>query len=483
MSKYFINKVAEVQYQEQQKRVAERISNPKQHGLLVYHGLGSGKTLSSILAAKTLNAQSTVVTPASLQDNFKKEVKKAKVPLNKFTVKSYEKFIRDPKSTKTDLLIVDEAHKLKNSSSKRSKALNFDSNNYSKVLLLTGSPIQNSPSEIAPLINIVSGQNRLPLNETAFNKRYVKRYIDTPNIFERIFSNEKPKLVTGIHNKEDFTKRVRGLVDYHEPTKTDFPTVKEKNVEVDLNDHQVRLYNYFEQKLPRSLKDKIKYSLPPTKQESPALNSFFSAVRQISNTPKAFSLNGVSEVSPKIKSVAHNVTNSKNQSIVYSNYLESGLEDISNQLTKNKVSHGVFTGSLSSKEKTKLVNKYNSGRIKTLLLSSSGGEGLDLKNTREVHILEPHFNKSKIDQVVGRAARFQSHTALPENKRDVTVYNYTSRLPLKRETLLQKLHIQAPTRTPSIDQYLSNMGDQKVKLNEEFLQVLRTEGTPKKNNG
>lgn len=480
-AEFIFNKLAQVEYQEQQKRVARRISEPNRHGLLVYHGLGSGKTLSSIFATQELGANATVVVPASLKENFKKEIKKAKMPQNRFSIMSYEKFVKNPNITKTDLLIADEVQKLKNSDSLRSRAVRLDSNKFKKVLLLTGSPIQNTPSEIAPIINAVSGQNRLPLSERVFNKLYVKQYIDRPNLFEKIFTDKQPVLVKGIKNKELFRNQVSGLVDYYAPTQAGYPSVTAVDVPVDLNETQSQLYDYFEKKLPSGLKEKIKYALPPTKQEAPALNAFFSAVRQISNTPESFLEKSIpNTMSPKIQAIVDNVTNSPNQSLVYSNYLGSGVESISKQLSKNKVPHGVFTGDLSSKEKNELVKKYNSGKIKSLLVSSSGGEGLDLKNTREVHILEPHFNKSKIDQVIGRAARYLSHSDLPVKEQNVTVFKYTSRLPLKRKTLLQKLHLTDPTRNPSIDQYLESMGQQKEELNEEFLQVLREEGSVKR---
>lgn len=68
--------------------------------------------------------------------------------------------------------------------------------------------------------------------------------------------------------------------------------------------------------------------------------------------------------------------------------------------------HDVFTGALTKEQKNQAVQRYNedNGKPKVLLVSSSGGEGLDLKGTGLVQILEPHFNKSKIQQVVGRAA-------------------------------------------------------------------------------
>ncbi len=53
-----------------QQRVVERLRN--QPGLLVAHGLGTGKTLSSIAAAEDTPGISRVLAPASLVANYKK---------------------------------------------------------------------------------------------------------------------------------------------------------------------------------------------------------------------------------------------------------------------------------------------------------------------------------------------------------------------------------------------------------------------------
>jgi len=64
--------------------------------------------------------------------------------------------------------------------------------------------------------------------------------------------------------------------------------------------------------------------------------------------------------------------------------------------------------------------------IKVFLITSSGAEGLDLKNTRYVHIMEPFWNLVRIEQVIGRAVRICSHKNLPEEFRTVQAYVYIS---------------------------------------------------------
>ena len=67
--------------------------------------------------------------------------------------------------------------------------------------------------------------------------------------------------------------------------------------------------------------------------------------------------------------------------------------------------------------------------IKLLMITSSGAEGINLKNTRFVHIVEPYWNMVRPQQVIGRARRICSHQDLPEELRTVKVYLYMSVIP------------------------------------------------------
>ena len=66
---------------------------------------------------------------------------------------------------------------------------------------------------------------------------------------------------------------------------------------------------------------------------------------------------------------------------------------------------------------------------KVVIISQAGAEGLDLKFVRQVHILEPWYNMSRIEQIIGRAVRTCSHRALPFPRRNVQIFLYASLLP------------------------------------------------------
>jgi hypothetical protein len=68
------------------------------------------------------------------------------------------------------------------------------------------------------------------------------------------------------------------------------------------------------------------------------------------------------------------------------------------------------------------------------MITSSGAEGINLENTRFVHIVEPYWHMVRIDQVVGRARRICSHKNLPEDLRTIQVFLYMSKFSESQKT-------------------------------------------------
>jgi hypothetical protein len=76
--------------------------------------------------------------------------------------------------------------------------------------------------------------------------------------------------------------------------------------------------------------------------------------------------------------------------------------------------------SLSKESKNNMYGEF----IKILMISSSGSEGISLKNVRYVHITEPYWHAVRTEQVIGRAKRICSHKDLPKELRTVDVFLY-----------------------------------------------------------
>jgi hypothetical protein len=110
--------------------------------------------------------------------------------------------------------------------------------------------------------------------------------------------------------------------------------------------------------------------------------------------------------------------------------------------------------------------------IQTIMITASGAEGIDLKNTRFVHIMEPYWHHVRINQVIGRARRICSHASLPENLRTVRVFMYLTEF---GKLLDSDDYVELKNSDDSLttDQSLYNLMKRKEKLSTLFLDTLK----------
>jgi hypothetical protein len=62
--------------------------------------------------------------------------------------------------------------------------------------------------------------------------------------------------------------------------------------------------------------------------------------------------------------------------------------------------------------------------IKVLMITASGSEGINLRNTRYVHLMEPYWHPVRLEQVIGRARRICSHKNLDYSLQTVEAFIY-----------------------------------------------------------
>lgn len=197
--------------------------------------MGLGKTLSAIVAAREIGAKRIlVVCPATLKLNWKKEISFFENPKDiaivdgtdwkyaKWVIVNYDilrNFHYMPQrgvSTKDlplspiqvsqfDLVIADEAHKLKDAGSNRSKIFNSFIKDIPNRWLLTGTPITNRPVDYFNLLQICES----PLADNW--QRYVKKFCAAKQFTNR--STKKKFWVVGGHsNLEDLRKYTQNLI-------------------------------------------------------------------------------------------------------------------------------------------------------------------------------------------------------------------------------------------------------------------------------
>lgn len=447
--------------QEQQQRVVDRLKN--QHGLVVAHGLGSGKTLASIAAASELGGDNLALVPAALQENYKKEIRKhikGKAPAE---VGSAQRAALRMEKKPTNLLVLDEAHRAREPSTKLHQLIR----DYpaAKKMLLTASPVYNRPSDVASLVNMAAGGKILPQG-TDFDREYVQKPSNSL-LGAWLMGADKSQL----RNTEGLKKTLREWVDYHPSAGDDFPSRQDEVVEVPMSKQQSKIHEAARGELPFVLRMRLDAGLPPDKKDLASINQFQSQARQVGGSLSRFTKDESSEISPKLQQAMDNLSermqkNKRHQAVVYSNYLDS-LRDYGAGLEARGIPHAQFTGQMKPADRKKAVDDYNLGKIKALLVSSAGGEGLDLKGTRQVQVLEPHWNEEKLKQVIGRAIRKGSHAHLPEGERDVTVQRYLAH---PQAGALGKLFGK---KKKGIDNYLYDMAQDKEQLNQQLIDLLK----------
>ena len=135
---------------------------------------------------------------------------------------------------------------------------------------------------------------------------------------------------------------------------------------------------------------------------------------------------------------------------------------------------------LANKLRENYENNLFGEVIKVFMITSSGAEGINLKNTRYVHIVEPYWHMVRPDQVVGRARRICSHQDLPEELRTVKVFLYVSTFSEKQRTDEKNIELRIrdvsrfDKKTPvTTDENLYEIASQKQKINNQILQAVK----------
>lgn len=461
-----------------QQRVVDRIRREDQPGLVVVHGLGSGKTLTSIAAQDALRMPATAVVPAALQANYEKERQKhLRGPRQPVRLETLQRVARRGQVTSNPLLVVDEAHRLRESGGKGSQAV--AKTTADKRLLLTGSPFYNRPEDLSSLVNVAAGQSVLPTDEKAFGRRYLKTKVVRPGLWGRLRGIEPgEEQVLNKDRRQELRDIYGKWVDYHPGSTEGFPEVTREEVRVPMSRTQLALYDALAKTAPASLRAKVEKGLPPNKREAANLNAFLSAVRQVTTSTAAHQAPGAAVEAPKVDAAFGRLQktlgdNPAAKAVVYSNFLEAGIDPYKARLQAAGIPYGEFTGAMDGPARDQLVRDYNEGKLRALLLSSAGGEGLDLKGTRLLQVLEPHWNEEKLRQVEGRGARYQSHSHLPEAERTMHVERYLAERP---KGFLERAGFGAPKLTA--DEYLARHAREKDQLLGQFRQMLGPAPTP-----
>jgi hypothetical protein len=136
--------------------------------------------------------------------------------------------------------------------------------------------------------------------------------------------------------------------------------------------------------------------------------------------------------------------------------------------------------SIGSVLKSKFHNNNMGEVIKVFMITSSGSEGINLRNTRYVHIMEPYWHPVRLEQVIGRARRICSHKDLPLALQTVEVFVYImtfSEEQLKSDEAVELKRKDLSKALPSVpqtsDQYLYEISEIKANLTKQLTDSIK----------
>lgn len=414
----------------------------KNRGLLAIHRTGSGKTFTAILSILLLKTKYpglriVVLVPSSLKENFTEQMIKfgisplgvrmmtalgssskppvfTRLVVELYSFDEYHSFFKQSEKVspllKQTFFIIDEAHHLRSEiklnrqqeilQAQKTYSIMMTASQAFRVLLLSATPIINSEYDLANLFAMVIG---IPPTPSRLLTR--KQFRDL------------------VAQPDQFQQYAKCKVSYYFPENTtDYPTV----INMPLVVFTMNAYYYEKYK---EIESRLNYERH---------ESFYRSLRMAE-----IALDG--EYSPKVDWVVDFVTREAaagRKSVVFSNWIYAGIHLIRRRLdlmNKPESRYVPIIGDISTEDRQRFKDLYNSGIANIMLISKAGSEGLDLTNTRNVIILESNWNPSVDLQIIGRAVRYKSHESLPLEERNVRVWRLLMRKPLNTGDTLRSI--------------------------------------------
>lgn len=233
--------------------------------------------------------------------------------------------------------------------------------------------------------------------------------------------------------------------------------------------------------------------------DSPPVKGNFSY--RLEENGRIFSPELIGTYSSKIKNICDNVMKSTGIIVIYSQWIDSGLipmalalEELgfvrNNNTTLFKTPPVESIDAITMKPKSEtetgfspakytiisgdvrlspdndeaikqITNNNNKDgkQIKVVLISKAASEGIDLKCVRQIHIMEPWYTLSRIEQIIGRGVRNLSHILLPFKERNVEIFLHGTTLKEKQDE--------------AVDVYIYRTAEYKAKQIGEVSRILK----------
>jgi SNF2 family DNA or RNA helicase len=379
--------------------------------------MGLGKTLQAITAAvlkmKYFGFKKIlVVCPASLKEQWKKEIekfssekavvvqgapeKREDIYLNaseSFIIVNYEAVLRDYRVLKKagiDFMILDEAQKVKNYETKTASAVNNVQTNH--TLVITGTPIENKLIDIFSILNILDPHFLGPLWEFSYQ--------------HCLFDPEKPNKINGYFDLQKLNKKLNKVLIRREKRDVleQLPNVQQINIPVELSSLQSDYHSSYANGISRIIRKKF---LTPFDLQK--LQMLLSKMRMVCDS--TYLVDEETNDSPKMAELENilleqlDLKNTSRKIIIFSEWVKVH-KLIGRFLRENNIGFAELNGKIPVKSRGDLIRKFETNEhCKVFLSTEAGGSGLNLQVADTLINFELPWNPAKKNQRIGRIDR------------------------------------------------------------------------------
>ena len=407
--------------------------------VLLADDMGLGKTVQAIAACALLRElrgveRVLVVSPASLKAEWEEQIAKfsdlpstivfggypARLAAYRrhtfFTLCNYEQVVSDGKdlvdALAPDVVILDEAQRIKNWQTKTANAVKKLQSRYAFVL--TGTPLENRIDEIYSIVQFLDSDLLGPLFR--FNREFYE--LDTKG---------KP---SGFRNLDELAKRVSSVMlrRRKEDVESELPGRTVKTFFVPMTDTQTRAYEDYDLYVKRLAA--LAAKRPLTKDEFDRLQKFLACMRMVCDTP--YILGDENRDCPKMEEIERLLPDllddPERKIIVFSEWVRM-LELVREYAVAAGIEFAWHTGSVPQPQRRAEIRRFRADPECRLFLSSeSGGVGLNLQVADTVVNMDLPWNPARLEQRIARAWR--KHQTRP-----VTVINLVSEYTIEHRML------------------------------------------------
>ncbi|MBT4288689.1 MAG: DEAD/DEAH box helicase, partial [Deltaproteobacteria bacterium] len=407
--------------------------------VLIGDEMGLGKTLQaiclSILKKEAFGFQKIlVITLASLKEQWKREIEKftsetaliiAGNPIQRkknylyddgfFKITNYEAVLRDVDiitEFNPDLIILDEAQRIKNFETKTADAVKSLPRKHAMVL--TGTPLENKLEDVYSIVQFLDPYILTPLWKFAAD--------------HFMLSQEKSGQIMGYRNLELLREKLKPIVIRRkkEEVLKELPKEIVNNYYIELTQKQYQIHRSYSQMLAPIIHKKILTPIDIRRMQELLLK-----MRQVCDS--TYLIDRETNVSPKLKELEgildELVTQNGHKVVIFSEWVTMNYL-IAKFLSEKGIKFVELSGKIPVKKRQLLIDEFTKNEnCKVFLSSDAGGTGLNLQAADCVINFELPWNPAKLNQRIGRVSR------IGQKSKSINVVNLISKYSIEERIL------------------------------------------------